>query len=197
MTNTSQARMVLLPLLALALSGCLSMGSEPPTSLLNLTASEQAAPGAEASGSSATALAVLDLQVPQKLDVTRVPVVTGDSSLAYLKKAQWVEKPASLFQRVLTNTIRARGKRLLVDGSDLQYSAASKLSGTLDAMDYDAATNSAVVRFDAVLVDADGKVITRRFEAKVNNVAAKAGPVGAALNEAANKVAGEVAEWVG
>ena len=64
-------------------------------------------------------------------------------------------------------------------------------------MDYDADSSSAVVRFDAVLVDADSKVRTKRFEAVVNGVPAKAGAVGAALNEAANKVAGEVADWVG
>ena len=80
---------------------------------------------------------------------------------------------------------------------DLEFAAASKLSGTLSAMDYDAPTSTAIVRFDAVLIGTDSKVTTRRFEAKVSGVEPKAAPVGAALNEAANKVADEVAEWVG
>ncbi len=97
---------------------------------------------------------------------------------------------------MLGDTIRAKGNRLLVSGTDLEYSAASKLSGTLVAMDYDADRMAAVVRFDAVLMTGNSKVLTRRFEAVVEGVPAKAQPVGAALNEAANKVAAEVAEWV-
>ena len=50
-----------------------------------------------------------------------------------------VEKPARLFGRLLGDTIRAKGNRLLVSGTDLEFQAASKLSGTLSAMDYDAA----------------------------------------------------------
>ena len=192
-----RARMALLPILTLALSGCLSMGQEPPSALLNLTATAQAAAGTEASGTKGASLVILDLQAPQKLDVTRVAVVTGDSSLAYLKNAQWVDKPADLFKGMLADTVRAKGTRLLLNGSDLEFSAASRLSGTLDAMDYDADDSTVVVRFDAVLSDADGKVRTKRFEAVVDGVRPKPGPVAAALNEAANKVAGEVAEWVG
>lgn len=197
MTIAKRARMAFLPLLALAISGCVSFGKDPPDALLNLTSSSQAAAGTGSTGSADTALAILDLQAPQKLNVTRVPVVTGDSSLAYLQDAEWVEKPARLFQRVLGDTIRAKGNRLLVTGTDLEYSAASKLSGTLDAMDYDAASGSAVVRFDAVLITGDSRVLTRRFEAVESGVAPKAEPVGAALNRAANTVAAEVAEWVG
>ena len=163
MTILDRARMAILPLVALALSGCVSLSKDPPKMLLNLTASEQAAAGSGSAGSVDTALAILDLQAPQKLNVTNVPVVTGSSSLAYLKDAAWVEKPARLFQRVLSDTIRAKGTRLLVGGTDLEFSAASKLSGTLDAMDYDAASSSVVVRFDAVLVDSDSRVFDTSF----------------------------------
>ena len=197
MTFSRSARWALLPALALALSGCLSLGKDPPDSLLNLTPASQAAAGTGASGTSDTALAVLDLQAPQKLNVTRVPVTTGDSTLAYLKDAEWVEKPARLFGRLLADTVRARGNRLLVSGTDLEFQAASRLSGTLSAMDYDAARGAVVVRFDAVLQTGDRQVMTRRFESVVEGVPAQPGPVAAALNQAANQVAGEVAEWAG
>jgi cholesterol transport system auxiliary component len=137
------------------------------------------------------------LRAPQKLEVTRVPVLIDGSSLAYLKDAQWVERPARLFGRLLTDTIRARGNRLVVSGSDVEDAAANKLSGTLSAMDYDASRGAAVVRYDAVLQTADGRIQTRRFESEVTGVPAQAGPVGAALNQAANQVASQVADWVG
>ncbi|MGX7896682.1 ABC-type transport auxiliary lipoprotein family protein [Tsuneonella sp. HG222] len=183
-------------LAALTLTGC-SLGKKPPPFFLNVTPVREAAAGTGASGTADTALAILDLQAPQKINVTRVPVTTGDSSLAYLKDAEWVEKPARLFQRLLADTVRAKGTRLLVSGTDLEFTAASKLSGTLSAMDYDAASGTAVVRFDGVLISGDSQVTTRRFEARVPGVAADPAAVGAALNTAANQVASEVADWVG
>lgn len=191
------ARWALLPALALALSGCLSLSKAPPEVLLNLSPSMQAAAGSEASGTAATALAILDLAAPQKLNVTRVPVTTGASSLAYLKDGEWVERPARLFGRLLADRVRAKGNRLLVNGTDLEFSAQSKLSGTLSAMDYDATRRAVVVRFDAVLMGLDGQVQTRRFESVRNGIPANALAVGAALNEAANEVAGDVVDWIG
>lgn len=181
----------------LALSGCLSLGGKVPAQLLNLTPASSAAAGTAASGSSESALAVVDIQAPQKLDVTRVPVVMNGSSIAYLKDAQWVEKPAHLFGRLLSDTIRARGNRLVVSGTDLEDVAATKLSGTLAAMDYDAARGAVVVRYDAVLRTADARIQTRRFESVVPGVEAKAVPVAEAMNRAANDVAAQVADWVG
>ena len=181
----------------LSLAGCISLGGKPPEQLLNLTATSTAPAGASASGTSATALTVLDIRAPQELDVARVPVRINGSSLAYLKDAQWVEKPARLFERLLSETIRARGNRLVVTGTDLEYAAATKLSGTLAEMDYDPALGAAVVRFDAVMQTGERQIQTRRFESVVPGVAAEATAVGDALNRAANDVAAQVADWVG
>jgi len=181
----------------LALSGCISLGGKVPAQLLNLTPAASAAAGSGASGTSESALAVVDIQAPQKLDVLRVPVTTGGASLAYLKDAQWVEKPARLFGRLLSDTIRAKGNRLVVSGSDAEAVAATQLSGTLEAMDYDAAQGAVVVRYDAVLQTADSKIMTRRFESVVPGVAADPVPVAEAMNRAANDVAAQVADWVG
>ena len=104
---------------------------------------------------------------------------------------------ARLFAALLSDTIRAKGKRLVVTGSDVEYSAATKLSGTLSAMDYDAGQGAVVVRFDAVLQSGDGQIRTQRFESVVPGVTAEAGAVGEALNRAANDVAAQVADWVG
>lgn len=183
--------------LALAVSGCVSLGEDPPASLLTLAPTSFAPAGAALTGTNQTLLAVLEPDAPQRLNVTRVPVRVSPSSIAYLQDAQWVDKPARLFQRLLAETIRSKGERMVVDSGDLQYAAATKLSGQLTEMGFDAATNSVIVRFDGVLVQADGTVLTQRFEANVPGISAQAGPVGVALNQAANDVAAQVAEWVG
>jgi len=181
----------------LALAGCVSLGGKPPEQLLNLTAASTAPAGASASGTSATALTVLDIQAPQELDVTRVPVRVTGSTLAYLKDAQWVEKPTRLFKRLLSDTIRAKGNRLVVSGTDLDSAAATKLTGTLSAMDFDAAQGAVVVRFDAVLLTRERQIQAKRFESVVSGVAADPVQVGDAFNRAANEVAAQVADWVG
>lgn len=184
-------------LLALPLAGCISLGAEPPEQLLTLTAAQTAPAGSATSGDPASALAVLEPGADQRLDVTRVPVQVSDSSLAYLKDAVWVDRPAVLFERLLVETIRARGDRLVVGESDLGYAAATKLSGQLLDMGYDAASGSAIVRYDAVLQQPEGQVRTQRFESRVSGVAPDAASVAPALNQAANEVAAQVADWVG
>ena len=182
--------------LALLLAGCVSLSPDPPASLLTLTAARAAPAGATSAGAAANALAVIEPDSDQRLNAVRVPVQTSDSTLAYLQDAVWVEKPTRLFQQLLSETIRAGGSRLVVDEGALGYSAATKLSGRLLDMGYDASSGSVVVRFDGVLQMPDGTVQTRRFENRVTGVAPEAVSVGPALNDAANAVAGEVADWV-
>ena len=167
-------------ILAMPLAGCLSLGAEPPDQLLTLTPTQVAPAGGSITAPANAALAVQ----------------TSDSSLAYLKDAVWVEKPARLFQSLIVETIRAKGNRLVVREEDLGQSAVATLSGRLLDMGYDVASGSAVVRYDGVLQRADGPVQTRRFESRVP-AAAEAAAVAPALNQAANEVADQVAEWVG
>jgi cholesterol transport system auxiliary component len=142
-------------------------------------------------------IAVLALDTPAKLDVLRVPVQVSDTELAYLQEAFWVEKPARLFRHLLGETLRARsgGAALVLDGDETVALATTTLRGTLIDMGYDAPTSSVVVRYDAIRVDAQGNATTRRFEARESGVPAQARAVGAALNRAANEVAGQAADW--
>ena len=189
-------RALLCAMLALPLAGCVSFGAEPPDQLLTLTPARAVPAGFATTGPASAALAILEPGVAQRLDVTRVPVQTSDSSLAYLKDAVWVEKPARLFQNLVAETIRARGNRLVVREGDLGGNSVTTLSGRLFDMGYDVATGSVVVGYDAVLQLPDGQVRTRRFESRVP-AAAEAAAVAPALNQAANDVANQVAEWVG
>ena len=181
----------------LVLSGCVSFGPKTPDSLLTLTPTATAPAGRVASGTSATAIVLSEFEVPQKLDVTRVPVQVTDTEIAYVKDAVWNEKPARLLRRLIAETIRARSDRLVIDGDDPGALAEQRVTGTLREFGYDARTGEVVVVLDAVRAGAGSSVTTRRFEARVPGIVAEAGPVGVALNQAANTVAGEVAAWVG
>ncbi|WP_235902173.1 ABC-type transport auxiliary lipoprotein family protein [Pontixanthobacter gangjinensis] len=181
----------------LGLSGCISLGSEPPPSLLTLTSTSSVAAGMTSTGTADSAIKILEPEVPQRLNVTRVPVQVDATEIAYLKDAVWVERPARLFQRLLAETIRAKSNRLVIDGEDPGLIAKSQLRGTLREFGYDAATSSVIVRFDAVRAGADGAIETRRFESVQSGVVAETGPVGDALNRGANDVASQVADWIG
>ena len=183
---------------ALLLAGCVSIGGggEAPDQLLTLTPSAMAPAGSVQQGTMANALSVTEPSVPQHLNVVRVPVRVNGTSLAYLQDAFWVEKPARLFQSVLAETIRARGTRMVVGGGELDYAAQTQLAGELAAMDYDASARAVVVRYDAVLRLPGGEIRTRRFESRVTGVAADPLSVAPALNQAANAIAAEVADWV-
>lgn len=181
---------------AAMLSGCVSFGAEPPTSLLNLTATDTAPVGTQRSGVRGKALAVMTPSVPAKIDVIRVPVQVSETEIAYIKDAVWVEKPARLFQRLMAETLRARSQRLIIEADVSASGGSPRLQGTLREFGYDAMSGSVVVRFDAERMNAQGNVETRRFEASEAGVIPKAGNVGAALNRAANDVAGQVADWV-
>jgi cholesterol transport system auxiliary component len=190
-------RILLAATAVLALAGCVSLAPDPPAKLLTLTPAAFAPSGEGSGGTASSALVVAEPGTTARLAVTRVPVQVSDSSLAYLKDAQWVEKPTRLFRNLLAETIHARSKRLVVAEGALGYATASTLSGQLLDMGYDAASGSVIIRYDAMLQLPGGEVRTRRFESRVDGVQAKAEPVGAALNQAANSMAGEVADWVG
>jgi cholesterol transport system auxiliary component len=180
----------------LVLGGCLSFGPKTPDTLFSLTPATAAQPGSGASGTLESAVVVLEPEAEQRLDVTRVPVQIDAANVAYLKNAAWVERPARLFQRLLAETIRSRGSRLVLD-TDPGSGGSVRLSGRLIDMGYDARSSAAVVRFEAIRTQPGGRIDTRRFESSVGGVQAKATALAPALDQAANDVARQVAEWLG
>ena len=184
------------PLAALLLlGGCLSFGPKAPPTLFDLTAENPAPAGAGQSGTLASALVVEVPEAPLALAVTRVPVQIDASNLAYVKNAGWVERPARLMQRLLAETIRAKGSRVVLE-NEPGTGNSEVLSGRLLAMGFDAQTNAAVVRFDAMRTTRGGQLQVRRFEAS-QPATVEPAALGPALNRAANDVARQVAEWVG
>ncbi len=187
-------------LLPLALTACVNIGGKgklPPT-LLTLTPTAIAPAGSAASASPAEALMVLEPETDQALSVLRIPVQVDAANIAYIKNAQWVERPARLFRALLAETLRAKGGRLVLEDTQATVPVAgSRLAGRLIAMGYDAQTSSVVVRYDAIRTSAGGAVQTKRFESVIPGVKAKGEAIAPALNRAANDVAGQVADWVG
>ncbi len=180
----------------LLLAGCVSLGGKVPDQLITLTAESRAPAGEIASGDIGDAIVVLDPDTDRRLDVTRIPVQVDAATVAYLKNAVWVEKPARQFRRLLAETIRAGSTRVVVEGSDFETSGRTVISGRLVDMGYDAQVEAVVVRYDAVVEENNGTVRSRRFESEIPVVEPKVRYVAPALNEAANAVAEEMAGWL-
>ncbi len=202
-------KLLLAPVLlaVLPLGGCIKFGAEPPPSLLKLEAEAALPTGQTVSSATTRSIGIAVPSVPQELAVTRVPVRSGDTAVAYLKDAQWVEAPNRMFARVLGDTISVRTGRVVLGMRQSLSDPGARLGGELRQFGIDADTNEAVVVYEATLVRdrpaaADGArpALTfekRRFEARVPLAEIVPAAAGAALNQAANRVAGEVADWVG
>lgn len=188
---------IIIPLAALPLAACISFGAEPPPSLLTLAPEATVAVHRPQSSADARTILVTVPAVPQKLAVQRVPVQASDTSIAYVKDAQWVEAPADLFARLVADTITARTNLVVLSSAQSRLDPGSRLAGELRDFGVDAATQEAVVTFDGALMrEGSDTVEKQRFEARVPVSAIKAGPVGVAINQAANQVAAQVADWV-
>jgi cholesterol transport system auxiliary component len=181
---------------SLAVSGCLSFGAKPPPTLMRLTADVQR-PTASRTAQAGQAITVVPPSAPAELLTPRVPVRTGATQVAYVKDAQWVEAPTILFARLLSETIAARTGRVVLDPKQFTFDPGQRLTGTLQSFGLDADTSEAVLIYDAVIARGKDAVESRRFEARVPVAALDAASAPAALNQAANRVAAEVAAWVG
>lgn len=211
--------------LPLALAGCISFGAKPPPALLTLTATAQPPVGQpqRAAISPATTRSTLAIGgrpvatltnepvvagtssitidtpvVPQEIATPRVPVLATPGSIAYVKDAQWVEPPAQLFARLLGDTVTTRTGRVVLSTAQSFQAGGATLTGELRRFGLDASARTAVVTFDAALIRATGGGIEKqRFEASVPVTSIDAAGAGAGLNQAANQVAAQVADWVG
>lgn len=187
-------------LAAVPLSACISFGAKPPPSLLTLQPAAALPAGAVQQSADVKAVAIAPINAPQELATTRVPVHSGPNgtTIAYVKEAQWVEGPASLFGRLLADTIAARTGRIVLSRRQSLTTPSASLGGDLRAFGVDAARMEAVVTFDAAIGREGAQGFERRrFEARVPVQAIDTASIGPALNQAANQVAAEVADWLG
>lgn len=186
--------------LPLAMAGCISLSGKPPKMLLTLSSEASLPPGSTQSAASAPTIFIQVPAVPQSLATARIPVQTGER-VAYLPDIYWVEAPQRQFARVMSDTVSASTGRVVLSFSQAFTSPGARLSGELRNFGVETqggTSGDAVVSFDAALIrDDGGKVEKKRFEARVPVASLDGEVVGAALNKAANQVAGEVAAWIG
>lgn len=180
------------------LAGCIRFGASPPPSLLTIAPQSQPAVGTAQNSATGRAIVVEVPAVPQSIAGTRVPVQATDTSIAYVKDAQWAEAPARLFARLLSDTLTARARMVVLSPAQSFDAPSAMLGGELRAFGVDATQRQAVVIYDASFTPAGrANVEKQRFEARVPVSAIDAAQAGAGLSQAANQVAQQVSDWVG
>ncbi len=190
-----QTRFVLPLAAALTLSACFGGARTPPT-LMTLSAAQARTGQATRTAAEGETMTVVVPNVPRELENLRVPVHESEIAVAYLRDAQWVENPAALLARLVSETISATSGRVVLDPRQFALDPGTRLTGTLQRFGLDATRMEVVVVYDAALARRGGGVTARRFEARVPVAAAEAALVAPALNQAANQLAAEVAAWV-
>ena len=184
-------------LAALLIVGCgplvqIGGAGDPPESLLTVQANV-----GESAALTGKPLLVTVPSAPGALRTLRIPVTTEATEIAYLPKANWVEQPVVLFQRLLGEVVQARTGRPVIDERNVDIVGAHRLSGRLVEFGLDVRGAAQVrVRYDAILsAPGTGYVASRSFAA-TRPVGAETGPaVARAHNEAANEVAANVGDW--
>ena len=184
---------------AMSLSACalLGGGPKPPPTLLTLTPSAAAPESVARSANAGETVTIETPVIPKELRSVRVPAQIGPTAVAYIKDLQWVDTPDRLFQNLLAETVLRTTSRVVIDPKQSALDPGLVVSGQLSSFGYEAGQGTVLVRYDAAMTTAGGtRVETRRFEARTpaDGTAATVGP---ALNDAANQVAAQVAQWIG
>ena len=186
--------------LALSLSACLGGllgGGETPPWLLTLTAQVPAPEAIARTAGPGEAVTIELPVVPKEIRVTRVPVHSGPIAIAYVENLTWVDTPDKLFQDLLTETVTRMTNRVVLDPRQSSLDPGVTVTGNLSRFGFDAQEGVVVVRYDAAMTRAGGTAVaTRRFEAR-ETADGTAATVAPGINAAANRVAMEVAQWVG
>lgn len=182
----------------LSLSGCISFGAKPPPRLMALSATTPLAAGPAITTGDKQAVAIQRLSAIPALSTQRVLVTDGATAIAYLKGGLWAAQPTELFRSLLSETITVKTGRVVTEARNLQIQPNTRLSGQLSAFGLDGPGNAVTVTFDATMAhEGSDQIQSRRFTARLPVSSQQPEAVAAALNQAANQVAGEVAEWIG
>lgn len=192
-------RLIMPAALALSLGACalLGGGAKAPPWLLTLTPQAPAPDSIARTVGPGEAVTIEVPVVPKEIRTNRVPVHSGPIAIAYVQDLTWVDTPDKLFQDLLAETMTRTTNRVVLDPKQSSLDPGVTITGNLSRFGYDAQEGMVVVRYDAAMTRAGGTAVTtRRFEARepANGTASSVAP---AINAAANRVAMEVAQWVG
>jgi len=187
--------------IVLSVSGCsaaslLGAGKTPPY-LLTLTSEAPATGEFTRSATPGEAVTIAAPIIAKELRTVRIPVQVTPTAIEYVTGVQWADTPDRLFQDLVAETVRRTTRRVVLDPDQAALDPGLVVSGQLSRFGYDAVEQAVIVRYDAALSTSGGtRVETRRFESRVPTSADAAG-IGPALNSAANRVALDVARWIG
>lgn len=185
-------------LMVLPLAGCISLGTKPPATLMTLAPAATQPAGQAMIAREGTSVVVYVPGAPPELGGIRVPVKAGANAIAYLKDAQWADVPARLFRNLLAETITARTGRVTLDPRQYTLAPGLRLSGRLTDFGLDATSGQVTATYDATLIRKDGGALeTRRFQSSMPVAAQDSASVAAALSQASNTIAAQVADWIG
>jgi cholesterol transport system auxiliary component len=145
--------------------------------------------------SAANAVTIRVPEIAKELRTTRVPVQIAPTQVQYVTDLEWVDTPDRLFQSLLSETVRRTTGRLVLSPDQSTIDPGTVVTGSLQSFGYDAQRGVVAVRYDAAIASGDS-VRSRSFTAEVPSDGT-AGSVAPALNQAANEVATEVAQWIG
>jgi len=186
--------------LALSLGACMGGllgGGKAPPWLLTLTPQATAPESIARTAGPGEAVTIAIPVIPKEVRTTRMPVHSGPIAIAYVEDLTWVDTPDRLFQDLLTETVTRMTNRVVLDPNQASLDPGITITGNLSRFGYDAQEGMIVVRYDAAMARAGGAAVTTRgFEAK-DPADGTASSVAPAINVAANRVAMEVAQWVG
>jgi cholesterol transport system auxiliary component len=172
-------------------------GGKTPPWLLTLTPQAPAPANIARTAGPGEAVTIEAPVVPKEIRTNRVPVHSGPIAIAYVKNLTWVDTPDKLFQDLLTETTTRMTNRIVLDPRQSSLDPGVTVSGNLSRFGYDAQEGMVVVRYDASMIRAGSTAVTtRRFEAR-EPADGTASTVAPAINAAANRVAMEVAQWIG
>lgn len=186
--------------LALSLGACMGGllgGGKAPPWLLTLTPQAPAPADIARTAGPGEAVTIDIPVIPKEVRTTRVPVHSGPIAIAYVENLTWVDTPDRLFQDLLAETVTRMTNRVVLDPNQSTLDPGIMVSGNLSRFGYDAQEGAVIVRYDAAMARAGSTgVTTRRFEAR-EPADGTASSVAPAINAASNRVAMEVAQWVG
>lgn len=200
----SRTAIALLPLLLVAGCGPIVQvgGNAPAPAALLVLRSTAPAPDYAGPAALAETLGVAVPDVPAELQTLRLPVQVTDATVQYLAGASWSEQPNRQFQRLLADTLAAAGVPVL-DTRGGGVAPARQLTGHLREFGLDVRPSRpggpvVRVRYEAQLAgpQGSGSVALKHFVAEEPVASEQPAAVAAALNRAANRLAGEVAGWV-
>ena len=180
-----------------SLGGLLGGGGKPPVPLHTQTPGAAVPRAITRTPNAGQAVTITTPTTAKELKTVRVPVQVNPTNIQYVTNLQWIDTPDRLFQGLVAETVRRTTGRVVLDPRQAALDPGLQVSGDLQRFGYDAASRQVVVVYDASLSTEGGsRVETRRFTASEPSDGSGA-TVGPALNHAANRVALDVAKWIG